>query len=112
MSEEHFTKEKGPVPVDSEAVITSDTGSVSELNAGSQHLHRNLRGKEVQLFAIGGAIGTGVFINMASALPKGGPGSFFIAFLIWGGFMWCVNECFGKAVLVRGICLIADDATS
>ncbi|RDW90986.1 general amino acid permease [Coleophoma crateriformis] len=97
MSEEHFSKEKGPVPVD-EAVVTSDAGSVTELHAGSQNLRRNLRGKEVQLFAIGGAIGTGVFINMASSLPKGGPASFLIAFLIWAGFMWCVNECFAEMV--------------
>ena len=28
------------------------------MGTGSQNLHRKLRGKEVQLFAIGGAIGT------------------------------------------------------
>ena len=33
-------------------------GVVSDIQAGSQHLHRKLRSKEVQLFAIGGAIGT------------------------------------------------------
>jgi amino acid transporter len=33
-------------------------GNVADINAGSQSLHRSLRGKEVQLFAIGGAIGT------------------------------------------------------
>jgi amino acid transporter len=33
-------------------------GSVADITSGSQSLHRSLRGKEVQLFAIGGAIGT------------------------------------------------------
>lgn len=33
-------------------------GTLSNGHAGSQALHRKLRGKEVQLFAIGGAIGT------------------------------------------------------
>lgn len=33
-------------------------GTVEDIRAGSQALHRKLRGKEVQLFAIGGAIGT------------------------------------------------------
>lgn len=33
-------------------------GTSENLAAGSQALHRKLRGKEVQLFAIGGAIGT------------------------------------------------------
>jgi yeast amino acid transporter len=34
------------------------SGNVVDVTAGSQALHRKLRGKEVQLFAIGGAIGT------------------------------------------------------
>lgn len=41
-------------------------GTLSNGNAGSQALHRKLRGKEVQLFAIGGAIGT-CELNPASA---------------------------------------------
>jgi amino acid transporter len=36
-------------------------GSVADITSGSQSLHRSLRGKEVQLFAIGGAIGTCMF---------------------------------------------------
>lgn len=49
--------EKGPP----DAVVASDSGSMDDINTGSQHLHRKLRGKEVQLFAIGGAIGTCTF---------------------------------------------------
>jgi amino acid permease len=32
---------------------------------------------------------------MAGSLPKGGPASLFIGFIIWGIVMWAVNECFG-----------------
>ncbi|CZR55828.1 related to amino acid transporters [Phialocephala subalpina] len=90
---------KGPVE-GSEPVVSSEAESmdVVDMNAGSQHLRRTLRGKEVQLFAIGGAIGTGVFINMANGLTKGGPGSLLIGFLIWASFMWAVNECFAEMV--------------
>lgn len=35
---------------------------------------------------------------MGSALPKGGPAGLFIAFVIWAGVMWCVNECFAEMV--------------
>ncbi|KAI4717664.1 amino acid permease [Aureobasidium sp. EXF-10727] len=93
-------------------------GSVTNVAAGSQHLHRSLRGKEVQLFAIGGAIGTcmlllenvkvfddskadtyeALYVQMGSALPKGGPAGLFIAFVIWAGVMWAVNECFAEMV--------------
>ncbi|THW69396.1 amino acid permease [Aureobasidium pullulans] len=73
-------------------------GSVTDITSGSQSLHRGLRGKEVQLFAIGGAIGTSLYVQMGSALPKGGPAGLFIAFVIWAGVMWAVNECFAEMV--------------
>lgn len=55
-------QEKGP-PKDTVTRTDSRSddvrsGSVVDVTAGSQALHRKLRGKEVQLFAIGGAIGT------------------------------------------------------
>ncbi len=37
-----------------------------------------------------------LYVQMGSALPKGGPAGLFIAFVIWGGVMWCVNECFAE----------------
>lgn len=55
--------EKGP-PYISETDKSSEKnedvspGDSAEIKYGSQALHRKLRGKEVQLFAIGGAIGT------------------------------------------------------
>jgi len=54
MSTEDQVKEKGP-PKFTES---TEMGSMHAVTAGSQHLHRKLRSKEVQLFAIGGAIGT------------------------------------------------------
>jgi amino acid transporter len=56
--------EKGPPSSFTSSESTPDAtddatiGTVSSITAGSQALHRKLRGKEVQLFAIGGAIGT------------------------------------------------------
>ncbi|OIW24524.1 amino acid permease [Coniochaeta ligniaria NRRL 30616] len=92
--------EKGPPP--SVATDPSDDdvahGTTVEISAGSQALHRKLRGKEVQLFAIGGAIGTSLYVQMGSALPKGGPAGLFIGFIIWGAVMWAVNECFAEMV--------------
>ncbi|KAK7529324.1 putative general amino acid permease [Phyllosticta citricarpa] len=75
-----------------------DVGDSTFITAGSQHLHRKLRSREVQLFAIGGAIGTSLFVQMASALPKGGPAGLFLGFLIWGCVMIGVNECFAEMV--------------
>ncbi|KAK1979368.1 amino acid permease [Colletotrichum cereale] len=103
MSASKYTEKGPPVAgVDNHSAHSSNSdigvGSMSNTTAGSQALHRKLRGKEVQLFAIGGAIGTSLYVQMGSALPKGGPAGLFIAFIIWGGVMWAVNECFAEMV--------------
>ncbi|KAF4124730.1 hypothetical protein GMORB2_5396 [Geosmithia morbida] len=95
--------EKGPPEPSLEngspgSISNNDTVQGVSETAGSQALHRQLRGREVQLYAIGGAIGTSLFVQMGAALPKGGPAGLFIAFLIWGGIMWAVNECFAEMV--------------
>lgn len=54
--------EKDPITTNESDQSTGDsedaTGTISNITAGSQALHRKLRGREVQFFAIGGAIGT------------------------------------------------------
>jgi amino acid transporter len=81
-------------PPSSKQVTDVEIGSIHQLPP-AQHLQRKLHSKEVQLFAIGGAIGTSLFVQMGSALPKGGPAGLFIGFVIWGAVMLCINECFG-----------------
>ncbi|OJJ56712.1 hypothetical protein ASPSYDRAFT_1152454 [Aspergillus sydowii CBS 593.65] len=68
------------------------------ISAGSQHLHRKLGGKEIQLLAVGGAIGTSLFVQMGAALPKGGPASLFLGFVIYGTIILSVNQCFAEMV--------------
>lgn len=77
---------------------TSDpeVGSTRDVGSRQHELHRKLNSKQVQLFAIGGAIGTSLYVQMGSALPKGGPAGLFLGFFVWGCVMLCVNECFGK----------------
>jgi amino acid transporter len=62
MAAKNVFEKDSAYPIDgSDPVVSSVSESVDmeDMHAGSQHLHQNLRGKEVQLFAIGGAIGTG-----------------------------------------------------
>jgi yeast amino acid transporter len=47
-----------------------ESGHVSSVGAGSTQLHRRLKASQVQLYAIGAAIGTGVFVSMGSYLPN------------------------------------------
>lgn len=76
-----------------------DVGESISISAGSSHLKRELSGKQVQLYAIGAAIGTGVFVSMGSYLPTGGPAGLFLGFLVWSFVSYAVSECYGKRAL-------------
>ncbi|RJE22665.1 Amino acid permease [Aspergillus sclerotialis] len=68
------------------------------ISAGSQDLHRKLGGKEIQLFAVGGAIGTSLYVQMGAALPKGGPAGLFLGFVVYGTIILAVNQCFAEMI--------------
>ncbi|KAF9890623.1 hypothetical protein FE257_005754 [Aspergillus nanangensis] len=80
-------------PKDREEALPSEL-----ISAGSQHLHRRIGGKEVQLFAVGGAIGTSLYVQMGASLPKGGPAGLFLGFVAYGTIMLAVNQCFAEMV--------------
>lgn len=60
MSNSKHMNEKEPA----NDVVGIDLKSVEAVTSTSQQLHRKLRSKEVQLFAIGGAIGTCKFLSL------------------------------------------------
>jgi amino acid transporter len=45
---------------------------------------RGLASRHVQLMAIGGSIGTGLFVGIGSYLQNAGPLSLFLGYLVWG----------------------------
>ncbi|KAI3065378.1 hypothetical protein CBS147353_8435 [Aspergillus niger] len=76
----------------------SESPEAPNITAGSQYLHRKLGGKEVQLFAVGGAIGTSLFVQMGAMLPKAGPAGLLIGFLAYTPIVLAVNQCFAEMV--------------
>ncbi|KAI5201672.1 AAT family amino acid transporter [Aureobasidium subglaciale] len=58
---------------------------VHDVVVGDQNeLHRELKGRHMQMIAIGGAIGAGLFIGSGNAFQSGGPGSVLIGFMLVG----------------------------
>lgn len=55
-------------------------------------LQRRLGNRQIQLIAIGGSIGTGLFVNVGAGLAKAGPGSLLIGFTIYCLFIALVNS--------------------
>lgn len=48
----------------------------------SPQLKRELSGRHMQMIAIGGAIGAGLFVGSGSALQAGGPASLVLCFIV------------------------------
>lgn len=72
-------------------VFVSDT---AQLDIKYGQTQRGLSPRHVQLMAIGGSIGTGLFVGIGSVLSKSGPLSLVLGYLLWGTlFVWPCNLC-------------------
>lgn len=61
-------------------------------------LARKLSARQVQMIAIGGTIGTGLFLGTGNALAKGGPASMLITYAICGGIVFVTMLSLGEMV--------------
>lgn len=66
----------------------------------TDYLARKLKGRHLQMIAIGGAIGTGLFVSSGSALASGGPASLIIAFGLIGIMIYCTIHALGELAVL------------
>ncbi|MFD0364564.1 amino acid permease [Nocardia sp. GCM10030253] len=62
--------------------------------------HKSLRPRQLQMIAIGGAIGTGLFLGAGGRLAHAGPG-LFLVYAICGVFVFFILRALGELVLHR-----------
>lgn len=67
-------------------------------NENSRELSRSLKSRHIQMIAIGGAIGTGLFLGSGSAIKSAGP-SLILAYMITGGFAYLMMRAVGELLL-------------
>ncbi|PMD28170.1 amino acid permease [Hyaloscypha hepaticicola] len=65
-------------------------------NIAKSPLSRKLEARHLQMIAIGGAIGTGLFVGSGKALADGGPGSLLISFSIVALMLYCTVYALGE----------------
>lgn len=68
----------------------------ANLQTAHSHLARRLKGRHLQMIAIGGSIGTGLFVASGRALQVGGPASVLIAYTFIGGMLYCTVQALGE----------------
>ncbi|KAF0318521.1 hypothetical protein GQ607_014198 [Colletotrichum asianum] len=99
MAETHLTMSepmsKVPEKLDEQQtdIANGDFGSENEA------LRRHLSPRQVQFFAIGGSIGTALFISIGFGLLHGGAGSLLLAFIIQGIMMTFVTNAIAEMTI-------------
>lgn len=79
--------------------MTTDAKDIG-LHAEDEGYHKSLKPRQIQMIAIGGAIGTGLFMGSAKRLHDAGPG-LFIVYGICGIFVYFILRALGELVLHR-----------
>uniref|UniRef100_A0A060T9M7 ARAD1B00352p n=1 Tax=Blastobotrys adeninivorans TaxID=409370 RepID=A0A060T9M7_BLAAD len=75
-----------PVSKESDDPIAAKYGDVK----------RGLKSRHVQLIALGGCIGTGLFVGSGTILSNSGPASLLIAYLVMSFIIWVVMNALGE----------------
>lgn len=72
----------------------------SALTAEDEGYHKGLKPRQLQMIAIGGAIGTGLFLGAGGRLANAGPG-LFLVYAFCGIFVFLILRALGELVLHR-----------
>ncbi|KAK3394125.1 amino acid permease-domain-containing protein [Podospora didyma] len=70
--------------------------SAANFRTANTHLARELKGRHLQMIAIGGSIGTGLFVASGKSLNAGGPASLLIAYAFIGVMLYCTVQALGE----------------
>ncbi|KAL2398024.1 General amino acid permease AGP2 [Exophiala dermatitidis] len=80
--------------------VDFQTGHVSE---NADKLKRRLNNRQIQLIAIGGSIGTALFVSIGGGLTKGGPLSLLLAYTLYSGLLGLVNNCIAEMIVLQPV---------
>lgn len=76
--------------------LAANEGSVAEGQIRHDRLKRALSARQVQMIAIGGTIGTGLFLGTGKSLATGGPASMLICYAIVGAIVFITMLSLGE----------------
>ena len=86
-----------PTPdVEKSAFNDNVTQAPADRAIAADKLARKLSARQVQMIAIGGTIGTGLFLGTGKSLATGGPASMLIGYAIVGGIVFITMLSLGE----------------
>ncbi|WP_424889450.1 amino acid permease [Streptomyces sp. XH2] len=85
---------------ETQPAATAAPAASTHVDAGDAGYSKDLKSRHVNMIAIGGAIGTGLFLGAGGRLASAGP-SLFIAYAVCGLFAFFVVRALGELVLYR-----------
>ena len=71
-------------------------------SASTDDLHRGLKSRHIQMIAIGGAIGVGLFLGSATAIQKAGP-ALLLSYAFAGVAIFFIMRALGELMLYRPV---------
>ncbi|WP_414508152.1 amino acid permease [Streptomyces sp. NEAU-L66] len=100
----HRLPPSSPRPTGNEHSGPDDSGpnGSSPDGSGPGHLHRGLQPRHIQMIAIGGTIGVGLFLGSAEALHDAGPG-LLLTYAVAGVVVFFVMRALGELLVYRPV---------
>lgn len=83
-------------PISKSPSISEDIEKQSVQHGTTTQLKRNLQSRHLQMIAIGGTIGTGLFIGSGGAIANAGPAGALIAYIFVGTLVYSVMVALGE----------------
>ena len=80
--------------------IDKDINTVVERSKG---LKREMKSRHIYMLAVGGTIGTGLFLGSGYVLKQAGPGGIIVAYIIGGIVMYLMMMCLAELVLAMPV---------
>ncbi|MFF8186088.1 amino acid permease [Microbacterium sp. NPDC016588] len=87
--------------IESDLELTGDrTEAVQDFSSEDAGYHKTLKPRQIQMIAIGGAIGTGLFMGAGGRLASSGP-ALILVYAVCGFFAFLILRALGELVLHR-----------
>ncbi|WAQ87789.1 hypothetical protein PtA15_8A695 [Puccinia triticina] len=79
-------------------IVDEIVGETASNNEPDGQMQRRLKARHVSMIAIGGTIGTGLFVGSGEALHKGGPVALLLGYAIMGAIVYSMMVALGEMV--------------